>query len=128
MRLAEGKSVIAMLTPEQAPKLGPFSGGRPRKTRARAAEFTRVLPYDARSRLLKLITSIETTVASSAAIIENLADFVSKGQPFYITFRGDGSDEADYRISEDDLAVTVPAGERLRHLLAELKNEVDGVG
>jgi hypothetical protein len=37
--IAEGKSVVAMLTPEQAPKIGPFSGGRPRKTRARAAEY-----------------------------------------------------------------------------------------
>lgn len=125
--IAEGKSVVAMLTPEQAPKLGPFSVGRPRKTRARAAEFTRVLPYDAKSKLLKLITSIETTVASSAAIIENLAGFVSGGQPFDIIFRGEEPDESGYRISEDDLAVTVPAGERLRHLLSELKNEVDGV-
>jgi hypothetical protein len=126
--IAEGKSVIAMLTPESAPKLGPFSAGRPRKTRARAAEFTRVLPYDAKSKLLKLITSIETTVASSAAIIEHLAAFVSEGQPFDIIFRGDGPDESGYRISDDDLIVTVPAGERLRHFLSELKDEVNGAG
>jgi hypothetical protein len=87
-----------------------------------------VLPYDAKSKLLKLVTSIETTVASSAAIIEHLAEFVSNGQPFDIIFRGDGPDESDYRISDDDLTVTVPAGERLRHLLAELKNEVNGAG
>lgn len=124
--IAEGKAVIAMLTPEPAPKLGPFSAGRPRKTRARAAEFTRVLPYDAKSKLFKLITSIETTVGSSAAIVEHLGGFISNGQPFDIIFRGDGPDESDYRISDNDLTVTVPAGDRLRHLLAELKNEVNG--
>jgi hypothetical protein len=124
--IAEGRPVVAILTPEQAPKLGPFSVGRPRKTRARAAEFTRVLPYDAKSKLLKLIASIETTVASSAAIIEHLAEFVSAGQPFDIIFRSDEADKSDYRISDDDLAVTVPAGERLQHLLSELKNEVNG--
>jgi hypothetical protein len=126
--IAEGRSVVAVLTPEQAPKLGPFSAGRPRKTRARAAEFTRVLPYDAKSKLLKLITSIETTVASSAAIIEHLAGLVSKGQPFDIIFRPDEPDKSGYKISDDDLSVTVPAGERLRHLLSELKNEVNDAG
>ncbi|WP_342714129.1 hypothetical protein [Bradyrhizobium sp. B039] len=124
--IAEGQSVVTILTPEQAPKLGPFSVGRPRKTRARAAEFTRVLPYDAKSKLLKLITAIETTVASSAAIAEHLAGFVSAGQPFGIIFRGDEPEESSYRISEDDLVVTVPAGERLQHLLSELRNEVSG--
>jgi hypothetical protein len=124
--IAEGKSIVAMLTPEQAPKPGPFS--RPRKTRARAAEFTRVLPYDAKSKLLKLITAIEATVASSAAIVEHLAGFVSGGQPFDIIFRGDVPEESDYRISDHDLLVTVPAGERQRNLLSELRSEVNGAG
>jgi hypothetical protein len=122
--IAEGKSVVAMLTPEQAPKLGPFRVDRARKTRARAAEFTKVFPYDAKSKLLKLITSIETAVASPAAMIEHLGAFVSKGQPFDLVFRGDGPEEPNYRISEEDLVVTVPAGHKLQDLLSELKNEV----
>lgn len=125
--IAEGKSVLAMLTPDQAPKLGPFRLDRTRKTRARVAEYTKVLPYDAKSRLLKLITSIETTVASSAAMIEHLGAFVSKGQPFDLVFREDVSDEPSYRISDADLVVTVPAGRKLQELLSELKNEVDRV-
>jgi len=77
--IAEGKSIEALLTPEPAPRLGSFSVGRPQRTRERATEFTKVLPYDAKSQLLKLITSIETTVASSASILEHLAKFVSPG-------------------------------------------------
>jgi hypothetical protein len=122
--ITEGKSVVAKLTPEQAPRFGPFRVARARKTRAQMAEFTRVLPYDAKSKLLKLITSIETAVASPAAMIEHLGAFVSKGQPFDLVFRGDGPDEPSYRISEDDLVVTVPAGKKLQDLLSELKNEV----
>jgi hypothetical protein len=125
--IAEGKSIVALLTPEPAPRLGPFSIGRPRKTRAHAAAFTRVLPYDPKSKLLRLITSIETTVASSASIVKHLAGFMSAGQPFSITFRSDAAEESGSRISEADLVVTVPAGERLGHLLSELKDEVNVV-
>ncbi|MGT2503862.1 hypothetical protein ACVOMS_29740 [Bradyrhizobium guangxiense] len=125
--IAEGRTVLAMLTPEPAPKLGPFRVERPRKTRARAAEFTKVLPYDAKSKLLKLITAIETTVASSAAMIEHLGAFVSKGQPFDLLFREDRVDESSYRISDEDLIVTVPAGRKLQELLSELKKEVGRV-
>ncbi|GLH80315.1 hypothetical protein SSBR45G_52240 [Bradyrhizobium sp. SSBR45G] len=122
--IAEGRPVVETLTPVYAPKSGPFASTRVGKSRSRAVEFTGVQPYDSKSKLIKLITAIETTVASSAAMIEHLAGFLAGGQPFDIIFRGEGGEDSGYRVSDVDLTVTVPAGQVLQRLLLELEREV----
>jgi hypothetical protein len=123
--IAEGKSEITTLSAKELHDWGPLSLRR--KSVKRAAEFTRVVPYSPKARLLKLIESIETTVLSCAAIEQHLARFVAGEQPFTIRFISDDAEGPSYDISEADLSVTPPAAEALRSLLAGLRGEIDGV-
>jgi hypothetical protein len=122
--IAEGKSEITTLSASEQRDLGPFSK---RKSTKRAAEFTRVVPYSPKAKLLKLIEAIEAAVLSSAAIEQHLAHFVSGEQPFAIHFRSDDAEGPSYNITEVDLSVTPPAAEALKSLLAELSEEIDSV-
>ena len=120
--IAEGKPIRE---PLRTVRIGPFDAEARSRSRARKAEYTRVIPYDPKSMLIKLIDSIETVVVSSTSIATHLSHFISPGQPFTVNFRGETPDDISFGISEADLTVTVPAADALRALLIELKQEAE---